>query len=76
VTIIDLPSTGTFDSVATPISVNPVPTTGAGCAPMALASDTGDARRLLLGLLLLNALVAAGWWCLEKKGRASTCSRN
>lgn len=75
VTIIDLPAGGS-DEAAPEVStsVNPSPSASVGCAPMALATDTGTARRLLLGLLVLNALVAAAWWRLEKS-KESTCSR-
>jgi len=72
VTIIDI--TTSMARVSGP-SGSPSPAPGVGCAPMALARDTGDARRLLLALLLLNALVAVGWWRVEKR-REARCSRS
>jgi hypothetical protein len=44
-----------------------------GCAPLGITQFGGRWNPLLLGLLLLNATVAAIWWQRERKGRE--CSR-
>jgi RHS repeat-associated protein len=79
VTIIDLAPGSASAGAGAATGSTPIGATasggGAGCSPMALANGQGDARRLLLGLLLVNALVAAAWWGFERR-RGSTCSRN
>jgi RHS repeat-associated protein len=48
--------------------------TGVGCAPLALARSEDELGRLLLPLIVINALVAFAWWRRRDKEKVR-CSR-